>query len=523
MMKKATQKAIILSSLFFLGGTAVAQTTIGWNKKYGGNGADRGHCIKQTADGGYIISGYTDTGNNGDVTGYKGGGDVWVVKTDNAGNLEWQSAYGGYGSEPWTEGYTHIIPTTDGGYFVMGESNSSDGDLTENKGNFDLWVFKIDNDGDMEWQKSLGGSLHDGATSVLLNGDGSFIIAGYTSSNDGDVASNKGMIDGWLVKLSDDGNIIWEKTIGGTWTDGFRNIRHTADGGYILTGSTLSNDGDLAGLNPGGWMELAKYWIVKLDNNADIEWQSVIGGTGKDHAQSIIPTNDGGYIVAGTTESTNGDITESFGEWDWWVVKLNDTGSIEWQKTLGGSERDEVRSMEALSDGSGFFILGTTQSIDGDVTTNHGEKDIWFVKMDYSGNILTNQCFGGTGNEIGFYGIESSDGGIVITGRTTTDDNGDVIGNSQGEDLWVFKLGGGTAGIEDLSGALFSVYPNPATDVVHLSEQMKIITVYSISGQKLFSVYNAQQVNVSSLSSGTYFLQAENESGKTSVQKIIKK
>lgn len=522
-MKKTIQKTLIASLTILLGNLAFSQTTIGWSKIYGGNGGDRGHCIKQTADGGYIISGYTDTGNNGDVTGYKGGGDVWVVKTDNAGNLEWQSAYGGYGSEPMTEGYTHIIPTTDGGYFIMGESTSSDGDLTENKGNFDLWVFKIDNDGDIEWQKSLGGSLHDGATSVLNNDDGSFVIAGYTSSNDGDVASNKGMIDGWLVKLSDDGNIVWEKTIGGTWTDGFRNIRHTADGGYILTGSTLSNDGDLAGLNPGGWMELAKYWIVKLDNNADIEWQSVIGGTGKDHAQSIIPTNDGGYIVAGTTESTNGDITESFGEWDWWVVKLNDTGSIEWQKTLGGSERDEVRSMEALSDGSGFFILGTTQSTDGDVTTNHGEKDIWFLKMDFDGNILTNQCYGGTGNEIGFYGVESSDGGIVITGRTNTDNNGDIIGDTQGEDLWVFKLGDNTTGIEEQLDKSSSIYPNPADDMLYFSELIKNIEIYSINGQKLMHYSNITQLNIDFLDSGTYLFQAETAGGKTTVQKIIKK
>jgi hypothetical protein len=513
MMKKATQKVAILSFLLFLGGATLAQTPVTWSKAYGGNSFDEGHCIKQTADGGYIISGSTDSDNNGDVTGYKGGRDIWVVKTDNMGNLEWQSAYGGYASEPWTEGYSHIIPTTDGGYFVMGESLSNDGDLTENKGNFDLWVFKIDNDGDIEWQKSLGGSLHDGATSVILNDDGSFMIAGYTSSSDGDVSENKGMIDGWLVKLSADGNIIWEKTIGGTWTDGFRNIRHTEDGGYILTGSTLSNDGDLAGLNPGGWMELAKYWIVKLDENAEIEWQSVIGGTSKDEAQCIIPINGGGYIVAGNAESNNGDVTENFGEKDWWVVRLDDTGTIVWEKTLGGSERDEVRSMEALSDGSAFFIVGTTQSTDGHITTNPGGKKVWLVKMDFNGDILTNQCYGAEdGNQKGFYGIESTDGGIVITG------NGD-----ENSDLWIFKIGGSTMGIEDLSSALYSVYPNPATDVVHLSEQMKTVTVYSISGQKLFSVYNAQQVNVSSLSSGTYFLQAENESGKTSVQKIIKK
>ena len=509
-MKKVILKSTITGCLVILAITAYSQATLEWNKTYGGNSFDEGHCIKQTADGGFIISGSTDSNNNGDVTGYKGGRDIWIVKTDNMGNLEWQGAYGGSGSEPWTEGYSHIIPLPDGGYFVMGESQSSDGDLTENKGNFDLWVFKIDNDGDIEWQKSIGGSLHDGATSVILNDDGSFMIAGYTSSSDGDVSDNKGMIDGWLVKLSADGNIIWEKTIGGTWTDGFRNIRHTEDGGYILTGSTLSNDGDLAGLNPGGWMELAKYWIVKLDENAEIEWQSVIGGTSKDEAQCIIPINGGGYIVAGNAESNNGDVTENFGEKDWWVVRLDDIGTIVWEKTLGGSERDEVRSMEALSDGSAFFILGTTQSTDGHINSNTGEKEVWFVKMDFDGNILTSQCFGGAGNQKGFYGVEAADGGIVITGN-----------GQESSDLWVFKMAA-TVGIDDFSEAQFSVYPNPTADVLYFSEQFNSITVYSTNGQKLLQSINKNHLNIKSLPTGSYILHAETMDGEITIKKVIK-
>lgn len=521
-MKKSNTKAIILSSLLFLGGTAMAQTPIAWSKTYGGNGADRGNCIKNTADGGFIISGYTDSDNNGDVTGYKGGGDVWVVKLDNVGNLVWQSAYGGFGAEPWTVTYTNILPTTDGGYLVTAESFSSNGDLTENHGNLDMWIFKIDNDGGMEWQKSLGGNNHEGAFSVLEESDGSFLLAGYTSSTDGDVSSLYGMNDGWLIKLSATGGLLWEKTMGGTWTDALTSIRHTDDGGYIAAGYTLSDDGDLAGLNPGGWMEKAKYWVVKMDGNAAIEWQSVLGGTDEDMALSIIQSPVGGYVVAGMSKSANGDVSENSGKQDWWIVNIDDTGAIVWKKSLGGSEKDEIRSMEALSDGSGFVIVGTTESIDGDVTTNHGGKDIWLVKMDYLGNIISNQCYGGDGNEIGFSGIEAPDGAIVITGRTNSDDNGDIIGDTQGEDLWAFKIGG-TTGIEDLSKVLFSVYPNPVTDVVNFSEQMRTVMINSISGQKLISVSDAHQINVSSLSSGTYLLQAENENGEVGIQKLSKK
>lgn len=216
MFRKGTRKIITLSALILSGNTVLAQITPEWSKTYGGNGADRGHCIQQTSDGGFIISGYTDTNNNGDVSGYHGGGDVWVVKLDVSGDLEWQKTYGGTGSEPFTEAFTNIIQTSDGGYLITAESNSSDGDLTLNHGNLDLWVFKINASGDIEWQKSLGGGVHEGAHAILQEPDGGFLLAGYTSSADGDVVGNQGMSDGWLVKLGATGDLEWQKTMGGT-------------------------------------------------------------------------------------------------------------------------------------------------------------------------------------------------------------------------------------------------------------------------------------------------------------------
>lgn len=521
MNRKIAQKAILLSSLVFWISTVFAQTTINWSKTYGGNGSDRGHCIQQTSDGGYVVSGYTDTNNNGDVSGNHGGGDIWVLKLDNSGNLEWQKAYGGTGGEPFTEANSKIIQTSDGGYLVTGESTSNNGDLTENRGNLDLWVFKIDANGVLQWQKSLGGAMHEGAHSILQEADGGFILAGYTSSTDGDVVNNKGMSDGWLIKLSATGDLVWQKTMGGSWTDALFSIQNTSDGGYITAGYTLSNDGDIGTLNPDGFMGYADFWIAKLNSNAEIEWQSVIGGSGKDEAKCIIQTNDGGYVVAGETESANGDISESFGKRDWWVVKLNAEGAMEWEKSLGGSQRDEVRSIVASSDGSGFFMVGTTESADNDVTDNHGGKDIWLVKLDYSGNIILNKCFGGTSSEKGFSIIQSTDNQIVIAGQAHSKD-GDIVDDPQGDDVWVFKLDGISTGIEDHLNLQISFYPNPVADVLFFSEHLETIEIYSISGHKLIQSSESSQIKVNSLSSGTYLLKAETVDGKILTQKIMK-
>lgn len=286
----------------------------------------------------------------------------------------------------------------------------------------------------------------------------------------------------------------------------------------------MSDDGDLTGLNPDGFAGYADYWIVKLNSSAVIEWQTVVGGSGKDEAKGIIQTPDGNYIVAGETVSTDGDISTSFGERDWWVVKLNATGVLQWEKSLGGSARDEVSGIEANAGGSTFFVVGTTQSTDGNVTDNHGNKDVWLVKLDDSGNTLANQCFGGTENEIGFFAVECTDGGIIITGRTNSDSNGDILNDTQGEDLWAFKLGGNAAGIADNSTlSMLSAYPNPVVDVLHFSEPLKNIRVYAVNGQLLTEASDSAEVDFTDLSPGTYLVKAVNEGGETTVRKIIKK
>ncbi|OFY91658.1 MAG: hypothetical protein A3K10_10975, partial [Bacteroidetes bacterium RIFCSPLOWO2_12_FULL_31_6] len=231
----------------------------------------------------------------------------------------------------------------------------------------------------IEWQKSFGGTGNDYAFSIQQNANGGYIVAGLSSSNDGDVTGNHGGSDSWVLKLDTSGVITWQKALGGTGNDNAGSIQQTVDGGYILAGYSESNDGDVAG-NHGS----SDFWVVKLDSNSVIIWQKCLGGSDVDIAKSIQQTTDGGYVVAGTSNSNDGDITGNHGGTDYWVVKLDSVGVIMWQKSLGGTSSDNANCIQQTADG-GYIIAGTSYSNDGDVSGNHGNFDYWVVKLDSIG------------------------------------------------------------------------------------------------------------------------------------------
>jgi len=308
-----------------------AQPSIVWQKCLGGSNYDWAYSIQQTSDSGFIVAGWTKS-NDGDVS-------------------------------RWHEGY-------DDDY---GEPTS------------DYWVVKLNSAGNIEWQKSLGGSGSDEAHSIQQASDGGFIVAGYTDSNDGDVSGHHGHIgssDYWVVKLNSAGEIIWQKCLGGSRGDYANSIQQTSDGGFIMAGATESNDGDVNGWHVGYIRDfpLPDYWVVKLDSSGNIEWQKCLGGSDWDGAYSIQQTTNGGFIVAGYSRSNDGDVSGNHGGYDWWVVKLNSSGDIVWQKCLGGGSEDWAYSVQQTSDG-GFIVAGGTESNDGDVSGNHGGGDFWVVKL----------------------------------------------------------------------------------------------------------------------------------------------
>ena len=293
---------------------------IQWQKCLGGTGGETGYSIQQTLDGGFIVGCGTDS-NDGDVSGNHGtNNDFWVIKLSNLGIIQWQKCLGGTSNEQ----VQSIQQTTDGGYILTGTTSSNNGDVNGNHGGQDAWVVKLTSLGAMEWQKCLGGSGiaigtgDDFGQSIQQTTDGGYILAGKTTSNNSDVSGNHGASDIWVVKLSSLGVIEWQKCLGGSGGEVGNSIQQTTDGGYILTGHTPSIDGNVSG-NQGG----VDVWVVKLTNLGIIQWQKCLGGTSGDYGYSIHQTTDGGYILTGVSISNNGDVSGNHGSSDVWIVKLS--------------------------------------------------------------------------------------------------------------------------------------------------------------------------------------------------------
>ena len=343
--------------------------TVEWQKTLGGSNYDQAKCVQQTTDGGYIFIGMTSS-NNFDVTGHYGNFDVWVVKLNNLGVIEWQKAFGGSSSDFGQS----IQQTSDGGYIFCGKTNSTNGAVTTAQGG---WVVKLNNLGVIVWQKNIGG-FSSSMESIQNTSDGGYIVSGYSS---GPLGSD----DYLIAKLDSLGNIQWQKYFGGTADDRASSVQQTSDGGYIVVGSTNSSNTNVTA-NNGSW----DYWVIKLNNLGDLQWEKALGGSSHDFAESLQQTSDGGYVVCGYTSSTNGMITGNHGDVDFWIVKLNSLGFVSWQKTLGGTITDWGRSIQQTTDG-GFIVTGNARSNNNNVTNNPYGDSFWLVKL--SPETLSNNDF----------------------------------------------------------------------------------------------------------------------------------
>ncbi|MDD4607051.1 MAG: T9SS type A sorting domain-containing protein [Patescibacteria group bacterium] len=515
---------ILVSFLLTFVGLCFAQTTIEWQRCYGGSNSDNGSSIQQTCDGGYIISGNSNS-NDGDVSGHHGITDCWIVKIDSLGSIEWQRCYGGsnrdYGSS--------IQQTCDGGYIISGNSNSNDGDVSGNHGYTDCWIVKIDSLGSIEWQRCLGGSNIDEAFSVQQTHDKGYIVAGHTFSNDGDVSGNHGAYDLWMVKIDSLGSIEWQRCLGGSNHDYGSSIQQTRDGGYIISGSSNSNDGDVSGNH--GYTDC---WIVKIDSLGLIEWQRCYGGSDIDKASSVQQTYDKGYIVAGYTFSNDGDVNGNHGYTDYWLLKLNSSGSIEWQRCYGGSHSEFMQSIRQTTD-NGYIVIGYTGSNDGDVSGNHGHSDYWLLKLNSSGSIEWQRCLGGYGEDFAYSVQQVADNNYIITGYSGSV-NGDVSGNHGNSDCWIVKLSSETGIIQNIKPQKFSVNtcPNPFNSSIYISYSIPTnqgisIDIYNVSGRKIKAfknanqqgqiVWNATDQNGQLVPSGIYY--AEIQTGNTTTSRKL--
>lgn len=507
-------RAFYLAAISMLLSLALySQTPIQWQKCLGGSEEDRAHIIQQTTDGGYIVAGFT-LSNDGDVVGNHGGRDYWVVKLFSTGTIDWQQPLGGTG-----EDRAHSIhQTTDGGYIVAGESSSNDGDVTGNHGNRDYWVVKLTNTGAIDWQQSLGGSDVDVANSIHQTADGGYIVAGESTSINGDVSGNHGGPDYWVVKLTNTGIIDWQQSYGGSSADIAHSIQQTTDGGYIVAGRSTSVDGDVIDNTFG-----CSYWVVKISSVGVLEWQKSYGGSEIDIAYAIQQTTDSGYIVAGSSNSNDGNVSGNHGVEDYWVVKLTNTGAIEWQQSLGGSAFDIAYAVQQTTD-NGYIVAGLARSSNGDVVGNHGFNDLWVVKLTSESAIVWQDALGGSNGDQGWSIEQTLEGGYIVAGVTFSND-GDVSGYHGSGDYWIVKLDA-TIGVAEniIDDSATLVYPNPFINQIHLKteELLKHVEIYDVLGKlRLEEKNNFQQINVTSLQKGFYLVKIETSRGVIT-KKMIK-
>ena len=401
---------------------------LAWTKEIGGSDGEIAICIIPIP-GGYMVTGYTNS-KDGDIKPGHGGLDMWVAQLDSNRNIKWQQSIGGSGND--LAGY--IVPSSDGGYVLTGYSTSKDGDLAGGPGGTaDIWAIKLSIDGAIVWKKPLGGTGDDEATAIANTADGGYLITGYTASNDKDVTGLHGGEDMWVVKLNGNGQIVWQKTLGGSKQDGGSAIKPTADGGCIVAGYTSSTDGDVQGKHGG-----EDLWVVRLNANGGIVWQKPLGGASYEYALSLAITADGGCVVAGSTGSSDGDVTGLKGASDIWIIKLTSAGGISWQQTLGGSGNEDPIAIIPTTDG-GYMIAANTDSNDGDIGNNHGSSDIWIAKLNANRTITGKRTLGGSGGEIAFSMATTPDNGYVVAGYSNST-NGDLHDSHGYYDMWLFKI-----------------------------------------------------------------------------------
>jgi hypothetical protein len=361
-----------------------ANGNLQWTKTISGPDSEEGSSLIQTSDGGYAITGYTRSFGAGDK-------DIYVVKLDAKGNLQWTKTIGG----PSDEGGLSLIQTSDGGYAIAGDTKSF------GAGGYDVYVVKLDAKGNLQWTRTIGGPSDEKGFSLIQTSDGGYAITGYTKSFGAGLSN----IDVYVVKLDANGNLQWTKTIGGPKGGTGFSLIQTSDGGYAITGFTLSFGAGLSNID---------VYVVKLDANGNLQWTKTIGGPSDEKGLSLIQTSDGGYAITGDTKSFGA------GGEDVYVVKLDAQGNLQWTKTIGGPSDEGGVSLIQTSDG-GYAITGFTESF------GAGEWDVYVVKLDRNGHACcavsqTSQV--GSGGRLGSPTSSIGSGGTLTSPTPSTSSGG---------------------------------------------------------------------------------------------------
>jgi len=444
MIKKKHRDLLTIMIFILLPLLSGSQSTeIEWFKTYGGLYLDEAISIQPAADGGFLAAGYSYNSSTS-------GSDIYLIKTDSNGELIWQKAYGGSGDD-WAN---CIQPTTDGGYIIAGGSDEPD--VEEN----DVYLIKIDAQGQLLWQRTYGGSGSEEANHIIQTSDGGYFMIGWTNSY------GAGQDDIYVLRVDSIGDSLWAKTFGGIFYDKGFSAVETSDGGFLTA----------SGLGYFGYYPIDTY-LIRLDANGDTLWTSSVGGSYSDACSSIIKSFDSGYLLAGWTMSFGA------GQHDVFVINIDSLGQMLWYKAYGGAYSDVGRSINPTSDG-GSIVTGYTTSF------GAGSHDLYIIRNDYKGDTLWTRTFGGESSDYGWSAIQSADGGFVAAGWTNSFGAGS-------KDFLLVKFQSELTGMDDGSVnmlpndiRLHQNYPNPfnsSTLISYSVDQRQYVTlkIYELLGREI--------------------------------------
>jgi hypothetical protein len=427
-----------------------------WVRTYGGTNNDIGYSICVCSDGGYLAAGYTSSLGSGPQSAY-------IVRIDQSGDTIWTRAYGG---SSW-DGAHYVYATADTCYLIAGYTESY------GSGGKDMYLLKLDHNGDTIWTRTYGGTLQDCAYVICDAHDGGYLAVGYRNGPSG---WTKG--DLWLLKLDDNGDTLWTKTYGGTGEDYGISLRHTLDGNYIISGVNTHQ-------SAGG----KDAWLLKVDTAGDTIWSRVYGGTLEDVGYGVNCTSDSGYIMTGYINGT--------GSWtagDLWLIKTDANGDSIWTRVYGSNDEDFGFEVYETSD-QGFIIAGETGF-------GAGLIDVWLVRTDENGDTAWTQTYGGYARDASLGLCMDTDGGYVLVGHTRSSGSGYA-------DVFVIKTYP-DLGIETQQGMIIRPAMHGAT-IVSGSIPPPVdqnCDIYDITGK---------QIHTLSPAPGIYFIVHHNEPA----QKIV--